>query len=122
MEPQQSCSNSDQPREVEYGFDHAGGKGKEANHRRWDSVVSDRRLVTFNPILPKPTGVDLKGREVILAIATFFLVSVCIGMVVFLVSDITQSKVIYLGVHMRIFAYIGSLYENLQCLGKMLPG
>ena len=95
MEATQSCSNG---REVEYDFDDSGGKGKETVPRpRWDDSLQavEKRFITFQPLLPKPQeGVDLKGREVILAISTFFFISVTIGLILIMVTDKTQNQVI----------------------------
>ena len=97
LEPTQSCSSN--PREVEYDFNDSGGRGKETVRRpRWDDSlqVDEKRLITFQPLLPKPQeGVDLKGREVILAIATFFFISVTIGLIVIMVTDKAQNQVIH---------------------------
>ena len=93
MEPSKSIES---PQEKEYNFNDGGGKGKEtrSHHSRWDSVVDDRRMITFQPVFPKPEGVDLKGREVILAIAAFFFISVSIGLIVIMVSDEMDHQVI----------------------------
>ena len=97
IEAGQSSSNT---REVEYDFNDSGGKGTETVRRpRWDDSlqVDEKRFITFQPLLPKPQeGVDLKGREVILAIATFFFISVTIGLIVILVTEKAQDQVIYL--------------------------
>ena len=97
LEPVQSRSSNS--REVEYDLNDSGGRGKETVRRpRWDDSlqVDEKRLITFQPLLPRPQeGVDLKGREVILAIATFFFISVTIGLIVIMVTDKKQNQVIH---------------------------
>ena len=69
--------------DVEYDFDHTGGNRKNS---KWDSLVDAKRIVAFQPMSPKPPRVEVKGREVFLAITTFLFISVCIGLIMSLVA------------------------------------
>ena len=94
VEPTASCSHHGSTREIEYDFKPKGDKGEDGGDDLSDSNDDDRDCIKFTPSMPSRPQIDLKGREVIFAIASFFLISVCIGLIVILATMQMQSKTV----------------------------
>ena len=94
VDPAPSCSHHGSTKEIEYDFKPKPDKGGEDDLS--DSSDDDRDCIKFTPSIPSRPQIDLKGREVIFAIASFFLVSVCIGLIVILATMQMQSKTVRL--------------------------
>ena len=66
-------------------------KDEEGDLTEEDALDSGEEL-RFRPFTPKAPPIELRGREVIFAIATFFLFSVSIGLIVVLASNRQQQE------------------------------
>ncbi len=86
-----SCSRQQDQRTIEFDFEEEEKKGREVDDNSDDD---DRDCIKFTPSVPSRPHIDLKGREVIFAIASFFLVSVCIGLIVILATMQTQGRTV----------------------------
>ena len=92
VEPAPSCSHHGSTKEIEYDFKPKENKGEDVGDDMSDD--DDRDCIKFTPSMPTRPQIDLKGREVIFAIASFFLISVCIGLIVILTTMQMQKKTV----------------------------
>ena len=92
VEPAPSCSHHGSTKEIEYDFKPKANKGEDVDDDMSDD--DDRDCIKFTPSIPSRPQIDLKGREVIFAIASFFLVSVCIGLIVILATMQMQNRTV----------------------------
>ena len=99
VEPTASCSHHGSTKEIEYDFKPKGDKVEDGGDDLSDSNDDDRDCIKFTPSIPSRPQIDLKGREVIFAIASFFLISVCIGLIVILATMQMQSKTVRFPFH-----------------------
>ena len=86
IEPTPSCSHHSSSKEIEYEYRRTEGKdpGVDTTTDTSDEEAATLRDVKFKPSTTSPLIIELGDREVLFAIAVFLLVSIALGLVLFI--------------------------------------